>query len=378
MTRVWMPPPFPWMIFAVLVLSPLTGCIETETPERTVIRPVRTVTVDDVDGFKKRGFPGLARAAQEVDLAFRVDGPLIARPVNVGDQVEQGQLVARIDPRDFQTSPTSVEAELTQVRSDLALAEAEYERGIAIQRRGAGLISDSELDQRRAARDRANGNVASLTAAVEAAANRLEDTYLRAPFEGRVVTTFVENFQSVRAKQPIVRILDTSHIEMTVNVSENLIALVPLVRSVKIRFDAFPNREFEGTIKEIGTEASRNTRTFPVTLSMEQPEDISILPGMAGSARPDEVELTEEQQDKGVGVPVGAVFTPDTDKRSHVWVVEPTEDELGMLTLRPVETGDLTRYGVLVTEGLSAGERIVTAGVHSVREGQTVRILREN
>ena len=126
MTRVWMPPPFPWMIFAVLVLSPLTGCIETETPERTVIRPVRTVTVDDVDGFKKRGFPGLARAAQEVDLAFRVDGPLIARPVNVGDQVEQGQLVARIDPRDFQISLTSVEAELTQVRSDLALAEAEY------------------------------------------------------------------------------------------------------------------------------------------------------------------------------------------------------------------------------------------------------------
>ncbi len=190
-----------------------------------------------------------------------------------------------------------------------------------------------------------------------------------------VVTTFVENFQNVRQKEPIVRIVDTSHIEMVVNLPENLISLAPSVKTVKLRFDAFPGREFEGTISEIGTEASQTTRMFPLTLIMDQPEVVRVLPGMAGTAVASEVDWPEEEQQRGVVVPAGAVFTPDTETRSHVWIIEPTEGDLGVLERRPVQTGELTRHGVLVTEGLSAGELIVTAGVHSVAEGQTVRIM---
>jgi multidrug efflux pump subunit AcrA (membrane-fusion protein) len=111
---------------------------------------------------------------------------------------------------------------------------------------------------------------------------------------------------------------------------------------------------------------------------MQQPEDALILPGMAGTARVDEIDLPEERQRTGVAVPVGAVFTPDTETQSHVWIIEPTEGDLGVLKRRPVKTGDMTRLGVLVTDGLTAGEWIVTAGVHSVDEGETVRILKQN
>ena len=366
-----------WTALTILLLSTLTGCTESE-PERTIIRPVRVVQVQDANALEGRGFPGRAQAMSEIDLAFRVAGPLITRPVKVGDAVEAGDMVAQIDPRDFKADLASVRGELKRAEAELVLAKVEYERGIEVQRRGTGLISDSEVDKRRAARDRTAATVASLTASVASAQDRLDDTDLVAPFNGTVVATFVENFQNVRAKQPIVRILDTSRIEMLVNMPENLISLAPLVRSVKLQFDAFPGREFAGTISEIGTEASQTTRTFPVTLIMEQPEDVKILPGMAGRGRADEIDQPEDKRQKGVAVPAGAIFTPDTETQSYVWVFKPTEGDLGVLERRPVTTGTFTRTGVMVTEGLIAGEWIVTAGVHSVHEGQAVRILKDD
>ncbi len=368
----------PWFTaLSIMILSTLGGCDKTE-PEREVIRPVRAVKAGDVGELQRRGFPGRAQATQEIDLAFRVGGPLIARAVNVGDPVKQGDVVAQIDPRDFQVNLRNVKAQLAEAEAALERAAGDYRRQLNIFKTDPGATSETAVDRAREGRDRAAANVDSLKASVTTAQDQLDDTSLQAPFDGTVVATYVEIFQNVRQKQPIVRILDTSHIEMVVNIPENLISLAPLVHTVLLRFDAFPGREFEGRISEVGTEASQTTRTFPVTVIMEQPEDVKILPGMAGTARSGETNMTDEQQRRGLGIPVGAVFTPDTETQSYVWVIEPTEGDLGVLKKRPVKTGDMTRHGVLISDGLSAGEWLVTAGVHSVREGQTVRILSQN
>jgi len=366
-----------WTALTILALSTLTGCSETE-PEKEIIRPVRAVKVGDMGGFQRRGFPGRARATQEIDLAFRVGGPLITRPVNVGDQAQEGDVVAQIDPRDFEVNLRNVRAQLAESEAALERAAGDYRRQLNIFKTDPGATSETAVDRAREGRDRAAANVDSLKASVTTAQDQLDDTSLQAPFDGTVVATYVENFQNVRQKQPIVRILDTSHIEMVINIPESMISMASLVHTVLLQFDAFPGREFEGRIKEIGTEASQTTRTFPVTLIMEQPEDIRILPGMAGTARAGEADLTDEQQRRGLGVPVGAVFTPDTETQSFVWIIEPAEGDRGVLKRRPVKTGDMTRLGVLITEGISAGELVVTAGVHSVREGQTVRIMTQN
>lgn len=366
-----------WSPVTIVMLLTLGGCSEPE-PEREIIRPVQAVKVGDMGELQRRGFPGRAQATQEIDLAFRVQGPLITRPVNVGDVVKTGDVVARIDPRDFEVNLRNVEAQLSKARAALERAAGDFRRQQNIFNTDPGATSERAVDRAREERDRASATVDSLTASVTTAQDQLDDTTLRAPFDGTVVATYVENFQNVRAKQPIVRILDTSHIEMVVNIPENLISMAVSVHTVLLSFDAFPGREFEGRISEVGTEASQTTRTFPVTLIMEQPEDVQILPGMAGAVRAGKTDLTDEQQRRGLGVPVGAVFTPDTETQSYVWIIKPTEGDLGVLEKRPVKTGDMTRYGVLVSDGLTAGEWIVTAGVHSVREGQTVRILSRN
>jgi RND family efflux transporter MFP subunit len=214
-------------------------------------------------------------------------------------------------------------------------------------------------------------DVAAEEAALTRAQLDLDYTNLHAPFSGIVVKTYVDNFENIRAKQPTIRLVDSSRIEMIVDIPESLISLVPQVKETIAVFDAFPDRLITGTIKEIGTEASDTTRTYPVTLIMDQPEDIKILPGMAGR-----VSASTPPQDvvaqAGIEIPVSATFTTEEPGSTFVWVIDETSKTVSQ---RRVRTGNLTDRGITITEGLSPGEWIAIAGVHYLREGQQVKIL---
>ncbi|MDH3899678.1 MAG: efflux RND transporter periplasmic adaptor subunit, partial [Gammaproteobacteria bacterium] len=122
---------------------------------------------------------------------------------------------------------------------------------------------------------------------------------------------------------------------------------------------------------EVGTEASLTTRTYPVTLIMSQPEGFTILAGMAGRAR-GLLKQVADTDTGGVQVPVGAVFTPETEDTNYVWVID---EQTGVVRQQAVVTGELAREGVQVLEGLSPGDWIATAGVYTLREGQQVSIM---
>jgi RND family efflux transporter MFP subunit len=136
-----------------------------------------------------------------------------------------------------------------------------------------------------------------------------------------------------------------------------------------VTFDSFPDVAFTATVTEISNEASQTTRTYPVTLIMQQVDGVEILPGMAGAASGTLV-MPGGGVEKLV-VPVQAVFTPNTEKQDHVWVID---EKSGHVQLRAVKTGQLVRSGVQVIDGIQAGEWIAIAGVHTLREDQKVRI----
>ncbi len=325
----------------------------------------------DTSGLLERTFPGRAKASQQVNLSFRVSGPLITLPVAVGDRVKAGDVLARIDPNDFQARVNTLDGELATAQAQAVLSQKEYVRGIEIDKKGTGLISKSEVDKRRGARDRSKAQVQALTASVGLANDNLSYTELKAPFDGIVVATYVDNFEDVLAKQPIVRLLNPTRIEMDISVPESLIGYAPYVKEVTVRFDALPDREIKAEVKEIGREASEATRTYPVTVVMDQPEGAEILPGMAGrtaivSRPPDDSVLL------GIEIPATAVFSGDDPNKNFVWVVDEASKTLSR---REVQIGKLAQFGVLIKDGLKPGEWIVVKGVHSVEEGQQVRIL---
>jgi RND family efflux transporter MFP subunit len=360
-------------ILAAIVLPTVSGC-RGKTPEKTApVRPVRTIVVGDATVLAGRSFPGRASATQEIDLAFRVSGPLSERHVDVGSEVKAEDVVAEIDPRDFKVNVTNVTAQLAEAQTQSRLADSDLRREQDLFKRNPGATTQATLDEKQADRDRAAANVQALTASLATANDQLSDTKLKAPFDGTVVETYVENFQNVRAKQPIVRILDKSQVEMVVGIPETLIHLSSQIKEVKIEFDAFRDRQFVGTIKEIGKEASATTRTFPVTIIMEQPEDLEILPGMAGRASAVAPPAGDADQSQ-FGIPVTAVFTPTAEDQTYVWVIDLKSETVSR---RPVTLGDLISGGYVVKSGLEAGEVIATAGVHFLREGQPVKPIIE-
>ena len=188
-----------------------------------------------------------------------------------------------------------------------------------------------------------------------------------------VVATYVENFEFVQAQQPILRLLDPASIEFTIFVPENLIGYAPYVESASVRFDTLPDVEVEAQVKEISKEASQATRTYPVTLIMQPPAGVEILPGMAGQATIT-AKPPEGDKDLGIDIPATAVFSADDKGKSYVWVVDPASNTLSR---REVEVARLTDFGVLVRAGLEPGEWIVFRGVHSLKQGQQVRIIDE-
>jgi RND family efflux transporter MFP subunit len=358
------------MLLPVLLLA---GCKKEEPAEKSVVRPVKAMQVGGVEVLIGRTFPGQAKASQEVNLAFRIAGTLTERPVDVGTEVKEGDLVARLDPRDYQVELDNAQGQLAKARAGLTLAKSDYERVTRIYDKDPGAISEAMIDAKKGEMDSARAQVRSLGAAVNAAKDNLSYTYLHAPFAGTVTMTFVENFEDVQAKQQIARIVDTKKIEFMVSIPESLISYAPQVKKVWVRFDTFPDREIPATIKEIGKEPSRTTRTYPVTLIMDQPEDIKILPGMAGKSVADKefYEALEGYPDQGYEIPVTAAFSDEEDK-TYVWIID---EETKTVSRREVQTGQLSDTGILITEGLEPGEWIATAGVHTLREGQQVKII---
>jgi RND family efflux transporter MFP subunit len=358
------------LLFIIPVISLFVGC-QKEVEVESEPRPVRAMKIGDITAVSQRWIPGRVSASQEVNLSFRVSGPLVQLPVNVGDQVKKGQVLARIDPRDFEVNMRNAEAQLQRAEAALALAESEYGRVTRIREQDPAAISAAMVDQKREALDRAQAELLSIESTVEAAQDQLRYSTLRAPFSGTIVAKYVENFEDVQAKQVVLRLLDPTHIEMTVDIPENIISYVPLMKNLRVRFDAFPGLEVPAEVKEIGTEASATTRTYPVTLIMEQPEGVTVLAGMTGEATCCELMPDEGLMERPIEVPTEAVFS-DEGGGSYVWVID--ESTL-TVEKREISLGRLTDFGVIVLSGLETGEWIATAGVYYLNEGQEVRIL---
>ncbi len=355
---------------AAILIATLSACGQQPGLEERA-RPVFALTLADASEFAARNFPGRARAGQEVNRSFRVSGPLIELPVKVGQEVDEGELLARIDPQDFATQLRTLEGQLERERANQQRAAADLTRIENVLREDPGATSQAAVDRTRQQSASATAAVQSLEATVQSARDQLSYTNLTAPFAGVVVDTYVENFETVIARQPILRLLDPSSIEMVIQVPESLISLVPFVESITVSFDALTGAEISAEIKEVGREATQSTRTYPVTLLMAQPEGVEILPGMAGTAKI-RSRLPEGAIQVGLEVPLTAIFSDASDNGTSVWVIN---SDTSRLERRAVTLGSLSEIGVLILSGVEPGETVVTRGVNSLAEGDLVSVF---
>lgn len=346
----------------------VVGCDRKQAAPPELPRLVSAVQLGEPGAVVERDFPGRAEASRELNLAFRVAGRLSELPARVGDSVKKDTVLAQLDPRDFLVAVEVNEGRLAKALADVEVAQSDYDRGVNIKKENPGAISQAVIDQRLGALKQARAVVLSVRAALDDAKNALNDTTLKAPFDAVVVARTVENFEEVQAKNPILRLVDASQVKMTFQLPEQHISLLPQVASFTCRFDALPDVDILARIFEVGTEALPTTRTYPVTLIMDQPKGVAILPGMSGKVR---IRLKDGALTTATGmvVPASAVFA-DTSGQKYVWTVDPQSRRVSR---KPVQVGPTMQQGLLL-QGLATGTWVVTAGTHFLQDNQEVRL----
>jgi len=345
------------------------GCRKQAPPQTQSIRPVKLMTVDSGDSQAIRRYPGTVRASKKVDLSFRVSGRLVQLPIQEGLQVQADALLAQVDPRDFQTSLSDAQGGLARAQASRELAQPEFQRVQRIRDRDPGAISAALVDQKAAVVSQVLAEITSHEAAVKAAKDQLQDTELRAPFTGLVARVYVDNFQEIREKDPILSLQDVGTVEILVDLPEVEINRAGQeVGRLACMFAAAPNQKFDLELKEYQTEADPQTQTFRVVLRMPAPKEIVVLPGMTVTVLSERGNGTGHKE---MMVPATAVGS-DEKGASCVWIV----DSQGTARRRGVQTGvPVGEEGISILAGLKAGETIVVSGIGQLQEGMAVRPL---
>ena len=340
--------------FVLFISIWLQGCSNEPEVKKEVIRPVKSIVVVESSGNQSRTLPGKLQAAEKVDLSFQVSGPLVDLPVSKGQDVAKGQLLAKIDPRDFQSKLKAAEAQFKRAKADLKRVRPLVKKN---------LVSKSDVDKFEAQFDVAEADY-------ERAKKALSDTEIKAPFAGVVADIFVENFQDVQAKQQVLSLQDNSNLEVVVQVPEReIVARGKNDLNLKVFFETVPGREFPATVKEFATEADANTQTYEVVLGIDAPSDLNLLPGMSASVVA--LKKTRGDEEKKIYLPVTAVFKDPAGKNQQfVWLVSQNKT----VKRQEVVVGALSNSQVEITSGLSVGLRVVIAGVHYLVEGQKVKL----
>jgi RND family efflux transporter MFP subunit len=360
---------YPKLLIAGLCLALVFSCKKEEKQAVKLPKPVIAIQIGNISNLSERSFPGKAEASQEVTLSFRVSGQVIEKLVKPGDKVVKGQILAKLDPTDFQSAQTVAQGQLSQAEATFTNAAADYNRAIKAKEDDSGSLSQQYVDKTKAIMLAAQAAKISAEASEKIARDRLSYTILKAPFSGEVSGAYIESFETVIAKQAICRVLNRDYLEFQIDIPENLINYSQYIKGAHIIFDTQKDLKVTARVSEIGREASSVTRTYPVKLIVQQPKGFDILPGMAGKAYV-KAFLPDSSPNTGTEIPSTALFTNNEQNKSFVWLIE--DDKLKKQEVKISLLGD---YGVLVNEGLNEGDWLVTKGVTYLNEGQSVSII---
>lgn len=340
----------------------LAGCGEAPQQADFGLPKVKVLELgNNVEIENKLYFPAVANAAERSHLSFRVAGEVTKLNVNEGDQVKKGDIIAEIDPTDYQLDVDNASARF-------GVVDSQYRRSKPLVEKG--LLAKSQFDE-----IAANRQIAS--AELQLAKLRLSFTKLKAPVDGIISRVSVEEFENVQVGQNVFNIHSVNDVEVLIQVPDRLHINQPTRESmsevhglVKVQ----SGNEYQATVKEFTTEPDPETGTFTVTLSLPMPEDEYILDGMA-------VEVTSRGEDigldlnMGVQIPIEAVFNADGDdiqrQNKFVW----TLNQDGTVNKQQVTLGKANKETVQVLNGLSDDQTIVVAGIARLRNGMQVEVI---
>ena len=352
---------------SLLIGTCLLGCAAEPEPKE-IVRPVRTIEVHAKSGARTRYFSGSARAGQETQLSFRTSGRIELLEAGVGDAVLAGQLIGRLEPTDFEITVRRAQAGLQEAEALARKADADLERvrGLWENENASQNDLDAALAQAASTRARVDGARQSL----EGAQRQLGFAELRAPVTGAIAEVAVEVNENVVHGQLVALMTSGARPEVEVAIPESLIAQIRKGDRVSVTFDAIPGTSLTARVTEVGVATIGGATTFPVKVRLDEGRQ-DVRSGMAANVT---FEFSSADDLARIELPTHAVGE-DRDGR-FVFVAEPSADGLARVRRRSVTVrGQPTTDGLEILDGLSDGERVVSAGVTRIVDGQIVRLM---
>jgi RND family efflux transporter MFP subunit len=352
---------FPYRVAAIAFLAvTLVGCGET-APKVSQPRPVRTVTVGRRAEGETVSLTGQIRAQNETSLAFRLDGRLIERRVNVGDVVKLGQVVGRLDAQIQQNSLQQAQANLSAAQGQLQQARSTFARQQELLKQA--ITSRAQFEQAQQALQTAEAQVNSGQAQLQTAQDQLSYTELQADSAGTVTAIGAEPGEVVAAGRMIVKIAHDGGRDAVFDVPAHLIRTASRDVVVEVAMTDDPSIKAIGSVREVAPQADAATRTFQIKIGLIDPPDAMRL----GATVTGRVTLRAP-----VGHEIPASALTQANGRAAVWVVAP---DTQTVSLRNVEVLRYDPANIVVSKGLESGEIVVTAGAQVLRPDQKVRLL---
>src|SRR5438045_7604460 len=333
------------------------GCAKPAVKDPRLQSPRVEVFKAKAAGSNGRSFTGIVEARVQSDLGFRVAGKILERSVDVGQRVQKGQPLMRLDPEDLRLSAAAQQANVEAARAKYTQAKADETRsGMLVK---SGVISPREYDQDRAALDTAKAQLQAAEAQARVSNNSSEYAILLADADGLIVRTLSEPGQVVAAGQTVIQLAHDAPREALINLPEGVRPDLGSIASARLYGQ---DQMYQTRLRQLSDAADPASRTFEARYVLEGEAALAPL----GSTVT--VALTTQQNsvNRTILVPVGAVY--DRGGGPGVWVV----DDKSEVKFRRVEIGSIGQEEVVVSHGVDAGENVVALGAHLLHEGQVV------
>ena len=346
---------------ALLAVSALAACSKPAPPPEPV-RAVKVITVGAGPSAIADEFSAEVRAQVEARLGFRVAGKILARPAQLGQRVQAGQLLAQLDPQDYQLAADAARAQVAAALTQRDLAAADFKRFAAL--KDQNFISGAELERRETALKAAQAQLDQAEAQLRAQGNQAAYARLLAPVAGVVTSVEADPGQVVSAGATVVRLAQDGPRDVVFSVPEDRLAGVRAGTQVTVRAWS-DNRTVAGRIREVAASADPVTRTYQVKVGL--PADASLPLGATVSVTMPPAATASVPVIK---LPLSALR--QEGQATSVWVFDPAS-----LTVRPqpVQVGPADGNDVLILSGLAAGMQVVSTGVHVLSPGQKVSLF---
>ncbi|MEZ9230637.1 efflux RND transporter periplasmic adaptor subunit [Vibrio amylolyticus] len=350
-----------WTYGLLALTGFLSGCGQNPVEPVAGVPKVKVADLSVSQIRDRLFFPAVANAAERSHLSFRVGGEVSQLLVKEGDKVTKGQILAQLDPTDYQLAVDNAKARYTVINN-------QHRRSKPLVTKG--LLAKSQFDEIAAQRMIALSEL-------ELAQLRLSFTKLRAPVEGIISRVSIDQFENIQVGQQIVNIHSVDRVEVLIQLPDQIYVNQPtqnVVESIEILVRVPSGNEYPAAIQEFTTEPDPETGTFTVTVSLPMPETEYILDGMA-------VEVTASGESIGQGlaigatVPIEAVFNGDGDElersKKYVWVL----NKDNTVYKQSVVLGKATSTSFKVLDGIDSSNVVVVAGLSRLKDGTKVEVI---